>query len=48
MWGFDPGQVRVVDDSVQVRSWDAAIGKGEVRRMYYHRATIRLNRGRRR
>jgi hypothetical protein len=26
-------------------SWDAAIGNGEVRRMYYHRASIRAKRG---
>jgi hypothetical protein len=41
MWDFDPDQYEVIEP-VQVRTWDAAIGNGEVRRMWYHRANIRL------
>ena len=43
MWEFDPEQYEVVEP-VQVRTWDAAIGNGEVRRMWYHRAGIRRKR----
>lgn len=43
MWDFDPDQYEVVEP-VQVRTWDAAIGNGEVRRMWYHRASIRQKR----
>jgi hypothetical protein len=40
MWDFDPNQYEVVEP-VQVRTWDAAVGNGEVRRMWYHRAQVR-------
>lgn len=36
---FDPEEFEVVEP-VQVRTWDAAIGNGEVRQMWYHRANI--------
>jgi len=39
-WGLDPNYVGIVDGSVQVRGWDAAIGNGEVRRMRYYKATL--------
>jgi hypothetical protein len=39
-WGFDPERVEIVEP-VQVRTWDAAIGNGEVRTMRYHRAKLR-------
>lgn len=39
-WGFDPEQVEVVEP-VQVRTWDAAIGDGNVRTMWYYKAGIR-------
>jgi hypothetical protein len=42
-WGFDPAIFEVVEP-VQVRTWDAAIGNGEVRTMWYHRAGIRQRR----
>lgn len=41
-WGFDPGKFRVVDDSIQFRTWDAATGEGNVQRFYYYRAQIGL------
>jgi hypothetical protein len=44
LWDFDPAQYEIVDGTVQVRAWDAAIGGGEVRRMWYHRAAIRQRR----
>jgi hypothetical protein len=43
LWDFDPEQYEVVEP-VQVRTWDAAVGNGEVRRMWYHRAGIRRKR----
>lgn len=39
-WGLDPKTTRIVPGSVQVRGWDANIGGGEVRRMFYYRASI--------
>lgn len=42
-WGFDPAVVEIVEP-VQVRTWDAAIGNGEVRTMWYYRAGIRQRR----
>lgn len=42
-WGFDPAIFEIVEP-VQVRTWDAAIGNGEVRTMWYHRAGIRQRR----
>ena len=41
-WGFDPEKFEVADDSIQFRTWDGAIGEGNVQRVYYYRATIRL------
>lgn len=42
-WGFDPETVEVVEP-VQVRTWDAAIGNGETRTMWYYRAGLRAKR----
>lgn len=42
-WNFDPDEYEVIEP-VQVRTWDAAIGNGEVRRMWYHRANLRRKR----
>lgn len=39
-WDFDPEKYEVVEP-IQFRTWDAATGSGEVKRMYYYRATIR-------
>jgi hypothetical protein len=39
-WGFDPALYRVVDNTVQIRTWDAAIGNGETKQMWYYRANI--------
>lgn len=38
-WGFDPDQYRIVEP-VQIRTWEAAIGNGEVRQLWYYRASI--------
>jgi hypothetical protein len=43
LWDFDPAQYEIIEP-VQVRTWDAAVGNGEVRRMWYHRANIRRKR----
>jgi len=43
VWDLDPAQYEVVEP-VQYRAWDAAVGGGEVRRMYYYKAIIRLRR----
>ena len=40
VWDLDPAVYEVVEP-VQFRAWDAAIGEGNVQRMYYYRATIR-------
>lgn len=40
IWDLDPAVYEVVEP-VQFRAWDAAIGEGNVQRMYYYRATIR-------
>lgn len=46
-WGFDPERFFVDPDlGVQVRTWEAAVGGGEVRQLWYHRATIRAGRAR--
>lgn len=42
-WDFDPDEYEVIEP-VQVRTWDAAVGNGEVRRMWYHRANLRRKR----
>lgn len=42
-WNFDPDLYEVIEP-VQVRTWDAAVGNGEVRRMWYHRASLRRKR----
>jgi len=42
-WNFDPAEYEIAGD-VQVRTWDAAVGNGEVRRMWYHRANLRRKR----
>lgn len=44
-WGFDPETVEVVEP-VQVRTWDAAVGDGQVRTMWYYRAGIQQKRQR--
>ena len=44
VWDLDPQAFEVVEP-VQFRAWDAAIGEGNVQRMYYYRATIRRRRG---
>ena len=43
-WGFDPATVEIVDDTVQVRTWDAAVGGGETKTMWYYRAAVRQRR----
>ena len=40
VWDLDPAVYEVIEP-VQFRAWDAAIGDGQVQRMYYYRATIR-------
>lgn len=39
-WDLDPAEVEVVEP-VERRSWDAAVGAGEVRRMHYFKAKVR-------
>jgi hypothetical protein len=39
--GFDPAEYSIESDTVQVRSWDAAVGGGQTERFYYFRAEIR-------
>lgn len=41
---LDPATIEVVPGSVQVRTWDAAIGNGEVRTFRYFKAEVRAKR----
>ena len=43
VWDLDPVEFEVVEP-VQYRAWDAPTGEGNVRRLYYYRATIRRRR----
>lgn len=43
VWGFDPATHEIIEP-VQVRTWDAAIGDGNVRTMWYFRAGVRAKR----
>jgi hypothetical protein len=43
VWGFDPANVEIVEP-VQVRTWDAAVGNGETRTMWYYRAGVTARR----
>ena len=46
-WGFDPDRFHVDPDlGVQVRTWEAAIGNGETKQFWYHRATVKAGRAR--
>ena len=38
---LDPARWQVNSDSVNVRTWDAAVGAGEVRRFFYFKADVR-------
>ena len=38
--GFNPADYAIASDTVQVRSWDAAVGNGRTERFYYFRAEI--------
>lgn len=38
-WGFDPKLFEIIEP-VQVRTWDAAIGDGNVRTMWYYKAGL--------
>jgi hypothetical protein len=40
VWNLDPTIYEIVEP-IQMRAWDAAIGNGEVQRMFYYRAAIR-------
>lgn len=39
-FALDPSRWRVVSDSVQVRTWDVAVGDGDVRRFFYFKANV--------
>lgn len=41
VWGLDPAVHEVVEP-VGFRAWDAGIGNGETRRLFYYRANVRL------
>lgn len=43
-WGLDPDLTEIVPDSVEIRSWDQAIGDGKVNRARYYKAKIRPRR----
>ena len=39
-WGLDPGRVRIIPGSVQIRAWDANVGGGQIERLRYYRCRI--------
>lgn len=39
VWGLDPEKYEVVEP-VQYRAWDANVGEGNIKRLYYYKATI--------
>jgi hypothetical protein len=41
---LDPAKWEVVSDRVNIRTWDAAIGDGQVRRFFYFKADVRPRR----
>ena len=43
-WGLDPDLTEIVPDSVQIRAWDMATGKGQTIRARYYKARIRPRR----
>lgn len=44
VWDLDPALYEVVEP-VQYRAWDAPVGAGETKRLFYYRATIRRRSG---
>ncbi len=44
-WGFNP-EIFTVEEPVEMRTWDAAIGNGQVERFVYFKARIRRRRPR--
>jgi hypothetical protein len=43
VWDLDPAVYEVVEPA-QYRAWDANLGDGNVQRMFYYRASVRLRR----
>lgn len=43
-WNFDPELFEIVDNTVEIRTWDAAIGNGETKQFWYYKAKIRSRR----
>lgn len=43
VWGLDPEKFEVIEP-VQYRAWDANVGNGEIKRMFYYRANVRERR----
>lgn len=43
IWGLDPALHEIVEP-VGFRAWDAGIGDGQTKRMFYYRANVRLRR----
>lgn len=40
-WGYDPVKFELLDDTVEVRTWDVNLGDGVVDTMWYHKAKVR-------
>ena len=44
-FALDPGKWEVASDTVNVRTWDVAVGDGDTRRFFYFRANVRPRTG---
>ena len=42
-WGFDPKHYTILDNTLQVRTWDMNMGQGNIQQAWYYRATVVAN-----
>jgi hypothetical protein len=42
-WGFNPDNYMILDNTLQVRTWDMNMGGGNIQQAWYYRATVIAN-----
>ncbi len=42
-WGFNPDNYMILDNTLQVRSWDMNMGGGNIQQAWYYRTTVITN-----